>query len=628
MPDWGLTDEMAATEPWGLPKEWFEWGKVITDPIHGDIHLNRLEIAIVDTKPFQRLRTIRQLGTTHLVYPGATHTRFSHSLGAVRVVQTLFETAYAQRYGRRPIVYDLFQQWDDEKAHTLKRLGRNDPRRKDVERSYLRKVAEAMSLARLGALLHDIGHVPFGHSIEDDLKILTPHDENDRRLRNLWAGIRQSLAEEARLAQGSISSQGVRELAPLLSPSGRLRRELRPLILSKEKDSKTGESDNAVDRLENYKFVADMVGNTICADLLDYLRRDHTFTGLPMSLGDRYMGEFHVTPAKDSTVYSERMAVRIHRDGRERPDVVTELLKHLRYRYELQERALSHHAKVAADAMIGKMLDLWREGLIRHEVETSECAEGDAAQAVDDAMETYFESAGDDLLLAKVVGPGHHSKYPPGMVATEIASDLLTRRLYRHAADAAGAAAAEDMSKKFGAPDARRRLERLASEWAEVRSPGSVILWVPPPTMRLKLAEMLVDHGRGIAKFYDYSTKGREIYDDHMALWTIGVFVHRSVTREEEDQILVSLAQQMGICWDRLEPTLGPRPETWPETLVAMRACGRTDVDAEVQGLLGRRPEEVSGRSSPAKTYSALLRQLKGERRVRQGHSRRNQRRS
>ncbi|XP_073697745.1 deoxynucleoside triphosphate triphosphohydrolase SAMHD1-like isoform X2 [Garra rufa] len=56
-------------------------GKVFNDPIHGHIELHPLLVKIIDTPQFQRLRHIKQLGGTHLVYPGATHTRFEHSLG-------------------------------------------------------------------------------------------------------------------------------------------------------------------------------------------------------------------------------------------------------------------------------------------------------------------------------------------------------------------------------------------------------------------------------------------------------------------------------------------------------------------------------------------------------------------
>ncbi|KAL0151865.1 hypothetical protein M9458_052866, partial [Cirrhinus mrigala] len=55
---------------------------IFNDPIHGQIELHPLLVKIIDTPQFQRLRHIKQLGGAYLVYPGATHTRFEHSIGA------------------------------------------------------------------------------------------------------------------------------------------------------------------------------------------------------------------------------------------------------------------------------------------------------------------------------------------------------------------------------------------------------------------------------------------------------------------------------------------------------------------------------------------------------------------
>src|SRR5215216_5366015 len=106
---WGLTREMRESQPWDLPSDLLETSKVITDPIHGDIFVTELERRIIDSSAFQRLRRVQQLGTTHLVYPGATHTRFAHSLGTLRVVQDLFDVAWVQRNGHHR-VEDLFTQ--------------------------------------------------------------------------------------------------------------------------------------------------------------------------------------------------------------------------------------------------------------------------------------------------------------------------------------------------------------------------------------------------------------------------------------------------------------------------------------------------------------------------------------
>ncbi|XP_016118316.1 deoxynucleoside triphosphate triphosphohydrolase SAMHD1-like [Sinocyclocheilus grahami] len=69
--------------------------KIFNDPIHGHIELHPLLVKITDTPQFQRLRRIKQLGGTYLVYPGASHNRFEHSLGVAylsgRLVKVLHD---------------------------------------------------------------------------------------------------------------------------------------------------------------------------------------------------------------------------------------------------------------------------------------------------------------------------------------------------------------------------------------------------------------------------------------------------------------------------------------------------------------------------------------------------------
>lgn len=57
----------------------------VRDPVHGFIHVTEQERQLIDSKPFQRLRNLKQLATANLVYPGAVHTRFDHSLGVMHV---------------------------------------------------------------------------------------------------------------------------------------------------------------------------------------------------------------------------------------------------------------------------------------------------------------------------------------------------------------------------------------------------------------------------------------------------------------------------------------------------------------------------------------------------------------
>src|SRR4051794_40652074 len=130
MPKWGLPPELSALSPWGLDPSLLEPDKTNTDPIHDDIYLNRLERRVCDSPAFQRLRRIRQLGTAHLVYPGATHTRFQHSLGTLRVAQDLFDHVTDNPSNRDPET-NLLGEW-----------------RADGDVIYRRQLAEAQVLAR------------------------------------------------------------------------------------------------------------------------------------------------------------------------------------------------------------------------------------------------------------------------------------------------------------------------------------------------------------------------------------------------------------------------------------------------------------------------------------------------
>ncbi len=120
----------------------------IRDPIHGFIRTDPLETALIGSAPLQRLRFIRQLGFTFLIFPGAEHSRFSHVLGTMHLA------------GR---VYDALAQKSD---------GVLDPSPTSRERR----------LVRAAALLHDLGHAPFSHSAEELFAEGIDHEEMTQRL--------------------------------------------------------------------------------------------------------------------------------------------------------------------------------------------------------------------------------------------------------------------------------------------------------------------------------------------------------------------------------------------------------------------------------------------------------------
>ena len=115
---------------------------IFRDPIHGFIKVYDVERKIIDTSVFQRLRRIKQLGTTYLVYHGADHTQFAHSLGVMELADRVFNTVV-------------------EKDKTGDKIVDWTQNREQVERK--------RALIRLVALLHDIGHPAFSHVGEKEL---------------------------------------------------------------------------------------------------------------------------------------------------------------------------------------------------------------------------------------------------------------------------------------------------------------------------------------------------------------------------------------------------------------------------------------------------------------------------
>ncbi len=128
---------------------------VVRDPVHGDIELDPAQASLLDRPEVQRLRGIKQLGTAYLVYPGALHTRFDHSLGTCAMAQRIVESLRAQGFA--------------------------------IEA----ELARAIGIA---ALLHDATHVPFGHTFEDERRLFPRHDKGSRLTWLLKGGLREALA--------------------------------------------------------------------------------------------------------------------------------------------------------------------------------------------------------------------------------------------------------------------------------------------------------------------------------------------------------------------------------------------------------------------------------------------------
>jgi HD superfamily phosphohydrolase len=244
--------------------------KLLRDAVHGDIELEPLEVELIDTPEFQRLRGIKQLGTACLVYPSATHTRFEHSLGTSWMARQMIDT--------------------------LRRTGGIS--------------TDEATAIRVAALLHDLTHIPFGHTLEDERRVLPRHDKDESRFSHFL--LESSLARRLR-------TSGYQD--PVL-------RILR------------GEAG----------FASDMIIGAITADLLDYLKRDTYFVG--------FSQHYDLRVFKSFILEDGRFVVNLEKHGMLRHDALSELVNLLRIRYTLSERVYFHHSKIASGAMISKAVEL------------------------------------------------------------------------------------------------------------------------------------------------------------------------------------------------------------------------------------------------------------------------------
>jgi uncharacterized protein len=178
----------------------------IREPIWGTIQVDPVARRIIDAPAFQRLRYIRQLGLAHLVYPGASHTRFDHAIGVYHLI-------------RRAL-------WSMERQGELEAI-------RDEERQ----------LIPLAGLLHDVGHYPFSHALEELEEPLVPgHHE---ALTGRFLG-----DAEVRAALESVTDDGVERVEQLIR----------------------GRSPSSLQGL---------VSGSLDLDKVEYLKRDARYCGVP-----------------------------------------------------------------------------------------------------------------------------------------------------------------------------------------------------------------------------------------------------------------------------------------------------------------------------------------------------------
>ncbi len=237
--------------------------EVVRDPLWDNIRLDPAALSVIDSPAVQRLRYVRQLGHAFLVYPGATHTRFEHALGA----------------------YHL----------TRRALGALE------ERGELAGVGEPERLAvRLAALLHDIGHYPFSHALEE-------------------AGF----PSHELIGAERLRDPGLSETLSAIDP--RLSTAIADLIQGKSQSPLAG-----------------LISGSIDLDKIDYLSRDARMCGVPYGTVDVDRLLASLTLIRNDEA---RIEVGVHEKG------VSALESLLFAKYQMYRNVYWHHAVRSATCM-------------------------------------------------------------------------------------------------------------------------------------------------------------------------------------------------------------------------------------------------------------------------------------
>ena len=245
--------------------------EILRDPVWNNIRVDELTLSLVDTEVFQRLRYVRQLGWTYLVYPGATHTRFEHALGT-------------HHLSRRTLA--LLCEAEDAAS-----------------------ISETeQAIVRSAALLHDVGHYPFSHALEE---IGALHHE----------AVARPLITEGSVASLLASRLGADAPAKVF-------------------DLIRGQSESAMQGL---------ISGSLDLDKIEYLKRDAFMCGVPY-------GEIDVDRLTNSLVLvddpeTSRPAIGVQEKA------LSALESLLFAKYQMYRNVYWHHAVRSATAMYKRLVE-------------------------------------------------------------------------------------------------------------------------------------------------------------------------------------------------------------------------------------------------------------------------------
>lgn len=419
--------------------------EVLRDSVHGDIWITLIDRAIIDTPLFQKLRGKLQLGPTHLVYFGATHTRFAHSIGTLHMAEKIIEICN-KNYKKfaNPYLMEI-----DPYDHLL---------------------------IRLYALLHDAAHIPFGHTLEREGNLFPKHEWEDKVRAEKIIGnkskIREAINETLKLFH--FSDKQIKTVIDDLYEI---------LTYDRSKDPMNFRNP----------FVIDVVGNTLCADLLDYSVRDMYYCGLTERWGNRFLQYLAILPLVRVDSESEEYDVKTAEKGgkgrlvllsyryerdRSNPrhtrpvhkhDVISEAIDLLRKRFSLAQKVYFHRTKKAASAML--ISAVGEEGLKPEDLLEMNCDQ--LIVKLTESTNVRVKNIAQNYRKRNLFKVIYEIKYK------KPAEDENSRILWK------------DIAPKFRNSDLRLKKEREIEKTMDLGL-GNLLIYCPRPGMNVKQIEMLV----------------------------------------------------------------------------------------------------------------------------------------
>lgn len=462
----------------------FEPVQEIFVPLYEFVRLTAVELRVLNHPAVQRLRWLPQLGLTSLVYPGATHSRLEHCLGTVHVAQLMIDRlAERLRMPPRPEDEGVFWAIDEPLSPS------------------------EVVFTRLAALLHDVSQVPFGHTLEDELGLRSHHDSAGK--------LREVLTKASWYGE---------EAAPLaaiidelyLPPTRSAGFDVRPtevLLAMLARDAETSPIGAPGIR---WAVCQSIVGNTLCADLLDYVHRDRYHIGMPQHFSTRLLSYMEIRRPKDRARSDQpELVLNLQVRHRPRTDAVTELGLLLGQRHQLFEIAYYHRTKLAATAMLERALTELdavgggRATLSELKDELYESSDIEFLDAIRDACAMAAKAAATDAESRRLQAAGALVR---GVRTRSIHKSFFERTLHQFPPGAA-----EYVRAMYGGREGRKARLAVARRVEQDLglAPCSVLVYCPGD-LQLKLADVKVYVDDTVRRLYEHEeivNQGRSMTD-------------------------------------------------------------------------------------------------------------------